>query len=139
MPAKGKSKVSTRQRARIAAGRVGGQTSREIAAETGLSESTVRKQATHPRTVTLVQRLIQRDEKELDAAWAKALQTVKKDLNSKDPAVVRDARRDLLRFITAGDPPLARLELAPAPEGSIYTLEELLSTMRTHDLSDAGS
>jgi hypothetical protein len=57
MPAKNKSRVSDKQRAVIAAGRVQGKTAAVVASETGLSESTVRKQSIDVRTQTLIQEL----------------------------------------------------------------------------------
>jgi hypothetical protein len=45
------------------------------------------------------------------------------------PDLVIQARRDMLRFATAGDPPLLRI--APADNsGGHFTLEELLTSYR---------
>jgi len=127
MPSKGKSPVTTQQRGRIAAGRVSGKTSATIAAETGLSESTVRKQAVDPRTVTLIQKLKSRDEAQLDRIWKKTIRVIEEDLDNGDPGVRGRAARTAVNVIAAGDPPLARLEVSQNGAGD-FTLEELLAT-----------
>ena len=65
MPVKGKSKVTDRQRAQIAAGKIAGKSHRAIAAETGLAKTTVDHQATDPRVSTLTLRLKRQDEERL--------------------------------------------------------------------------
>ena len=129
MPAKGKTRVTERQRARIAAGRVAGKPAREIAEETGLSKSTVDHQALDPRTATLTLRLKRRDEAKLDEAWSLSIASILKHLKSGKAELVIGARRDLFRLLPLGDPPLLRI--APADNsGGDCTLEELLQTYR---------
>lgn len=131
MPSKGKSPVTPGQRGRIAAGRLAGKTSATIAEETGLSESTVRKQGIDPRTSVLILRLKARDEERLERGWNLAIQTILKDLGSKHPTIVREARRDFLRYLTAGDPSLAVARITPNEPGrGDFTLEELLIAYR---------
>jgi hypothetical protein len=129
MPAKGKSKVSDQQRSKIAARKLIGKTAREIARETGLAVRTVERQATDPRTVTFIMRQRHRDERYLEQAWRLGLASVLVHLRSGVPELVIQARRDMLRFATAGDPPLQRI--APADNsGGDFTLEELLISYR---------
>ena len=95
MPAKGTSKVSQKQRAKIAAGRIAGKTASRIAAETGLSESTVKKQVSDPRTVTIIQGWKTRQRQQIDQALDLTLRSLLRDLKSRDndlcgtPAVTR--------------------------------------------------
>ncbi|MGH9558688.1 MAG: hypothetical protein ACRD30_05560 [Bryobacteraceae bacterium] len=121
--------MTDRQRTKIAAGRVSGKTSREIAAETNLSESAVRKQAADPRTKTLIQRLKERDETRLSTMWTLALNSIQERLLHQNPSIQCDATRDLYRFLNAGDPPLARLDPVD-DKGGDFTLEELLTVYR---------
>lgn len=130
MPAKGKSRVTSAQRKTIALGRLKGKTAKVIAAETGLSASAVHKQGIDKRTQTLVQRLKAEHTPQLERTYAKSLNAIEADVLSIDPAVSRDARRDLLKFVEAGDPPLARLELNAGDGERECTLEELLVIYR---------
>jgi len=130
MPAKGKTRVTERQRAHIAAGRLLGKPAREIAEEVGLSKSTVDHQAHDPRTATLTLRLKRRDEDKLDQAWTLSIASILRDLKSKKAELVIGARRDLFRLLPLGDPPLLRI--APADSaGGDFTLEELLQSYRS--------
>jgi hypothetical protein len=126
VPAKNKSRVSDKQRAVIAAGRVEGKTSAVIASESGLSESTVKKQATDQRTKVLIQRLKARDEEQLDRIWKKVLDKTEKMIDDADPVVALRASKLGLDLVTASDPPLARLELNAGDGERECTLEELL-------------
>jgi hypothetical protein len=126
VPAKNKSRVSDGQRAVIAAGRISGKTSAQIAAKAGLSESTVKKQATDKRTKVLIARLKDRDEAQLDRIWRKALNRCEGLIDDKDSIVALRASKLAVDMVTAGDPPLARLELNVADGERECTLEELL-------------
>jgi hypothetical protein len=143
VPFKGKTKLTDSQRRKIATGKVAGKTSREIAADAGLSESTVKKQASDPRTITLIQKLIARDAEQLDRMWQKSLKSIEKDLDSKDSSLAISARRDFLKFAVAGDPPLARVDPASISGDGLYSLEELLTSWRRFEQqsqeSDAGA
>jgi hypothetical protein len=130
MPAKGKGKITPEQRGKIARGKLSGKTSSQIAAETGLADRTVRRQATDPRTLTLIQELKQEQDKPLRRAFARSVETIEEHLEHEDPAVVRDARRDLVRIVEAGDPPLARLELPRDNSRGDFTLVELLAVYK---------
>ena len=50
------------ERIKIAQGKLAGKTARQIAADTGLSESSVERASKDPRTSLLIQRLKERDE-----------------------------------------------------------------------------
>jgi hypothetical protein len=129
MPAKGKTKVTDAQRRQIAAKKLIGKTARTIAKETGLAQKTVEKQAGDPRTSMFILRQRHRSEKHLEQAWDLGLASILVHLRSGVPELVIQARRDMLKFATAGDPPLLRV----APEdtsGGDFTLEELLSSYR---------
>jgi hypothetical protein len=129
MPAKGKSRVTDSQRAKIAAGRVAGKSAKAIAAETGLSKSTVDHQATDPRVSTLALRFKQKDQARLEQAWDLAVNSILKHLRSKSSELEINARRDLMRLLVLGDPPMLRV--APVDSsGGDCTLEELLKSYR---------
>ena len=51
-------------------------TARQIAADTGLSESSVEKASKDPRTSLLIQRLKERDEEVLLRCWKKAVASI---------------------------------------------------------------
>lgn len=106
-----------------------GATAAQIAPEVGLSESAVAKQARDPRTVTLIQRLKSQHEPQLCRTFAKSLNGIEKDVSNIDPDVRRHARSQLLKVITAGEPPLARIE-AGGNTGGDFTLEELIVSYR---------
>ena len=129
MPAKGKSRVTDSQRTKIAAGRVGGKTSRQIAKETGLAMTTVDHQASDPRVSTLALRFKRKDEDKLEQAWNLAVGSILKHLKSQSADLVIDARRDLMRLLVLGDPPMLRVAPVDNSEGD-FTLEELLATYR---------
>jgi hypothetical protein len=130
VPAKGKSRVTNRQRATIAAGRLEGKTSAEIASDAGLAESTVRRQATDQRTRVLIQRLKERDEEQLDRIWRKALNRCEKLIAHPNAIVALRASKLAVDMVSAGDPPLARLELNTSDGERECTLEELLNIYR---------
>jgi|ERR1700733_3355454 len=129
MPAKGKTKVTDAQRAAIAAGKLAGKPAKRIAAETGLAKSTVDHQANDPRTSTLTLRLKGKDEARLEEAWDLTVKSILADLKSNSPEFVIAARRDLMRLLPLGDPPLLRI--APQDAQGDFTLEELLMAYRS--------
>jgi len=131
MPAKGKTKVNDEQRRRIAAKRLAGATAKTIAEDEGLAVSTVKKQSLDPRTATFILRQRQRSEKDLEDAWDLGVASILIDLKSSKPELVIAARRDLLKFATAGDPPLMRIVADDTSQGH-FTLEELLTEMHRH-------
>ena len=132
MPAKGTTRVTGSQRLAIAHGKIAGKTAAEIAADTGLAPVTVDKQSRDPRTQTLIQHLKIEHEEPLRRAFARSLETIEEHLNIEDAAVVRDARRDLMKIMEAGDPPLSRLEVAKdkTTTSGNFTLAELLGTLK---------
>src|SRR5215467_4620108 len=132
MPAKGTTRVTGSQRRAIAHGKIAGKTAADIAAETGLAPVTVDKQSRDPRTQTLIQHLKIEHEEPLRRAFVRSLETIEEHLDSDDASVVRDARRDLMKIMEAGDPPLSRLEVAndKTTTSGDFTLAELLSTWR---------
>lgn len=138
MPAKGKSKVSDQQRAQIVTGKLAGKSHRAIAAETGLAKTTVDHQAVDPRVSTLALRFKQRDEARLEQAWDLTVASIVRDLKSKSPELVIAARRDLMRLLPLGDPPLLRV--APTDSsGGDFTMERLLATYRAVGLAKPGA
>ena len=133
MPAKGKSKVTAQQRRRIAAGKSAGKTHRAIAREAGLAVTTVDHQARHPEVVTLTMRLKKEHEPQLVRMYKLSLETMERDIGSKNRGVCAAARAQLLRLLPLGDPPLLRI--APQDPGrGDFTLEELLICYRTASL-----
>lgn len=129
MPAKGKTRVTDEQRRKIAGAKVAGETAKQIAKTTGLSVRTVERQATDPRTATFILQQRKRSEAELQQGWDLAVQSLLAHLRSKDPDLVIAARRDLLKFAIAGDPPLLRVSPEDSDRGD-FTLEELLISYR---------
>jgi hypothetical protein len=129
VPAKGKSRVTAAQRKRIAAGKLVGRTNKQLAGELDLHPDTVGRAATDYRTTTLILSFKARQQRQLDKALDLALQSLLRDLKSNDNDLVVSARRDLLRYVTAGDPPLYRVGDVGSTDGD-FTLEELLQTMR---------
>lgn len=128
MPTKGTSKVTHSQRTKIAAGRLAGKGNKEISAETGLALSTIEHQVFDTRTLTLMQRAKQHHEPELLRLIKRALVVIKKGLYDKDIEVAGRAVDRLRAWVTAGDPPLARLT-DPAhdlPPGDFLVEEALL-------------
>jgi hypothetical protein len=118
------------ERRKIAQGKLAVKTARQIAADTGLSESSVEKGSKYPRTSLLIQRLKERDEEVLARCWKKAVASIESHLDSDDQDLVRDARKDLLRYVTAGDPPQIKMEAPTKAATGDFTLAELLGTLR---------
>ncbi len=85
MPSKGKAKVTDTQRARIAAGKISGRTSKQIAHETGLAPVTVRKQLVRPDTKASIQALKNESAGLISSNFARAQVKIGKMLDSKDP------------------------------------------------------
>jgi len=129
MPAKGKSKVSQRQRQAIAAAKVAGKPNKQIAAALDLHPDTVKKVASDTRTTTLILRLKEKNDAAFGKLWQDMMKGLGKDIRAKDYNERHGARTFLLRAITAGDPPLHRVGDVGGSEGD-FTLEELLLTMR---------
>ena len=130
IPARGKSKISPKQRARIAAGRIAGKPAAKIAAEAGLSESAVKKNVNDYRTVTIIQGWKNRQRRQIDQALDLTLRSLLRDLRSRDNDLVRDARRDVMRISTLGDPRLYPVGDAGGDAGDGVTYEELISEIR---------
>jgi hypothetical protein len=130
MPAKGKSKISDRQRQAIAAAKVAGKPTKAIAKALELHPDTVKKVAGDVRTTTLILRLKEKNDQAFGKLWADMMKGLGSDVRSKDFAMRRDGRNFLLRAITAGDPPLHRVGDVGSSDGD-FTLEELLFSMRT--------
>lgn len=127
---KGTSKVSDKQRAQIAAGKVAGKTHRAIAAETGLAKSTVDHHVSGDmRLATLTMRLKRKHEAKLEQGYGLMVASILRDLKGKTADLQIDARRDLMRLLVLGDPPLLRAA-ATDNSGGDFTLEELLRSYR---------
>jgi len=118
------------ERIKIAQGKLAGKTARQIAADTGLSESSVERASKDPRTSLLIQRLKERDEAVVARCWNKAVASIESHLDSDDQDLVKDARKDLLRYVTAGDPPQIKMEAPTKAASGDFTLAELLSTWK---------
>ena len=130
MPSIGRSRMTDTERRKIAQGKLAGKTARQIAADTGLSESSVEKASKDPRTSLLIQRLKERDEEVLARCWKKAVASIESHLDSDDQDLVKDARKDLLRYVTAGDPPQIKMEAPTKAASGDFTLAELLGTLK---------
>jgi hypothetical protein len=63
--------------------------------------------------------------------WANGAQaSIESHLDSDDQDLVKDARRDLLRYVTAGDPPQIKMEAPTNAASGDFTLAELLGTLK---------
>lgn len=129
MPAKGKTKLTPRQRNAIAQGKLTGKKSKDIAKDAGIAVSTVRNQAHDPRTVTQILTLKQQSEVEFAKMWRDMVTGVAKDIIDTDFSTRQSARVLFLRMLTAGDPPLHRVGDMGSTAGD-FTLEEMLVTLR---------
>ena len=130
MPSIGRSRMTDTERRKIAQGKLAGKTARQIAEEVGLSESSVEKAGKDPRTSLLIQRLKERDVEVLGRCWKKAVASIESHLDSDDQDLVKDARRDLLRYVTAGDPPQIKLAAPTGAASGDFTLAEMLAELR---------
>ena len=130
MPSIGRSRMTDTERIKIAQGKLAGKTARQIAADTGLSESSVERASKDPRTSLLIQRLKERDEHVLARCWKKAVASIDSHLDSDDQDLVKDARKDLLRYVCAGDPPQIKMEAPTKAASGDFTLAELLGTLK---------
>lgn len=112
----------------MAKGRLAGKSIAEIAQETGLAKSTVAHQVFDTRTLTLMQRAKEWHEPELLRLIKRALAVIKKGLYDKDIEVAMRAVDRLRTWVTAGDPPLARLTdpVHDLPPGDLLVEEALL-------------
>lgn len=129
MPAKGKSRISDRQRKVIAAGKILGKKSPQIAKEAGIASQTVRNHAHDPRTVTQILTLKQEHEAEFARMFSDLVKGLGRDIKDKDFPTRHAARGQFLRALTAGDPPLHRVGDMGSVAGD-FTLEEMLVVMR---------
>ena len=56
--------------------------------------------------------------------------SIESHLDDDDQDLVRDARKDLLRYVTAGDPPQIKMEAPTKAASGDFTLAELLGTWK---------
>lgn len=130
MPAKGKNKVTARQRAKIAAGKLAEKSDKEIAAEVDLHPNTVNRISHDARTTTLIGRLKEKHDKEFATIFNSMIKGLGKNMRKhKDAREFNATASVFLRAITAGDPPLHRVGDVGSSAGD-FTLQELLVTMR---------
>jgi len=130
MPSIGRSRMTDTERRKIAQGKLAGKTARQIAEEVGLSESSVEKASKDPRTSLLIVRLKERDQGVLARCWTKAAASIESHLDSDDQDLVKDARKDLLRYVTAGDPPQIKLAAPSDAASGDFTLAEMLHELK---------
>lgn len=112
MPAKGKSRVTDAQRRKLAAGRIRGKTSKQLAADTGLAVSTVKHQVVDPRTRAHAFEIKTENLDAIGRLVKKRIQQLSKELDSRNADVRHNAGNQIIKFACMGDPPLAA---APAP------------------------
>jgi hypothetical protein len=131
---RGKANVNDRQRAQIAAGKVAGKTHQAIAAATGLAVSTVNHHVSSDAQIaTLTLRLKHKYESDLERGYGLAVKSILRHLKGSNAELQIDGRRDLMRLLVLGDPPLLRM--APTDNSAgMFTLEELLSSYRSAQL-----
>ena len=56
--------------------------------------------------------------------------SIESHLDSDDQDLVKDARKDLLRYVTAGDPPQIRMESPTNAASGDFTLAEMLYELK---------
>lgn len=103
MPAKGKTKLSDRQRAVIAVRKAEGKTHDEIGRELALHPSTVKKSAIDPRTQNIIRELKATHYGELLALYKKGLGVLDKLLDDPDPNLRLRAVKVLADVLSAGE------------------------------------
>jgi hypothetical protein len=129
MPAKGKSKVSPKQRATIATGVLQGKRHKDLAAETGLSVYTVDRVAIDPRTKSMIAEYKQQHEAKLREGFSASLKTIRyyigneRTRRKEDGALAIRASSEMIKLITAGE---QKLDVASSGGGD-FTFAELLS------------
>jgi len=126
MPAKGKSRLSDRQKQRIAAGKALGRRHRDIAADTRLAKTTVDHAVLKPETKALIQQFKDENQEQLSRMYKKALGTLDADLDRKAFDARIRSRAQLMGIIQAGDERIAIGDLGAGEDGGKYSLEELL-------------
>lgn len=131
MPAKGKSKITPAQRAKIAAGKLAKKTDKQIGAELDLHPVTVNRAAHDIRTTTMILQLKEKHDQEFAAIFVDMMKGLAKNMKKhEDPREFNATASVFLRAVTAGDPPLHRVGDVGSADGD-FTLQELLVTMRT--------
>lgn len=123
MPAKGKGRMSEATRKTIAAGRLLGKSAKEIGKETGLAEGTIRNNAFHPKTLSMMQEMKSKHSEQLEAGFKKALDRTDKLLASTDETVALRACQTWFELIQAGDPPI---KAVTSERRGDFTYEELV-------------
>jgi len=66
----------------------------------------------------------------LGRCWKKAVASIESHLDSDDQDLVKDARKDLLRYVTAGDPPQIKMEAPTKAASGDFTLAEMLYELK---------
>lgn len=136
MPAKGKSKITDKQRRQIAAGKVLGKTSWQIAKQVEVHPDTVRKAWADERTLTQITELRLKGADQVERIFFKALDNLesefdKKTIKTLEPVDRHRCRMEAYKVGTLGDPPRAAVGKASADntKGDI-TYEEMLIIVR---------
>jgi hypothetical protein len=133
MPFKGKPRVTTKQKAVMAAAKLTGKTSRQVASDVGLHPDTVRRHWGLDESLNL--QLKRQNADTIRTIYREGLKcTLRLIRQRKDGRLALAAVKVGLDYATAGDPPLERVVPPPPPaptDGPIrVTLEELLIVYR---------
>ena len=130
MPPKGKSKITPKQRARIALGVVSGETHAQTARATGLTKKGVDGAAIDPRTKSLIVELKRRHSAKISDMFADSLKTIKYYIGNErtrkreDGSLALRASAQALNIVVAGE---QKLDTEKSTQGD-YTFQELLET-----------
>ncbi len=134
---KGKSNISHNERKQIAAGKLANKTNAQIAQELGRDPDTIKKVSKDERTVTLILALKREYDVKFAEMFKKAVRGLDMRLSSRNKEVQYAAANQLLKYITAGDPPLYRVGDQGTQEGD-FTLEEMMISLRQVSVKKAG-
>lgn len=144
MPAKSKSRIGSLAKAKIAAGKLTGVPAKQIAAETGVSESRINHLGRDPEVRDVMRRILADNQDELSSLFAASCKSLKQDLQAPKFDERERARTQSLKFIelgqskdSAGTPGAAAG--AGAPLLDVLTTYRQLVTMAPSVIAEDGA
>lgn len=133
---KGRKQITEGERRKIARARAAGKSRREIAKELGRPPDTIKHQLANPRTVTLVLAMKERLQPLIEKGFEIAVKNLVKRCADRNKEVQHQAAGMMLKYVTAGDPPLYRVGDQGTQEGD-FTLDEMMVYLRRVSQSKA--
>jgi len=132
-----KQRLSTAQKTVIARGKVEGKPGKQIAAEAGVSQSTVDHARQDPEIRSLIERYTEKYAKRVERLFEVTVDELEHDLKDRKASQAdrRSSREQALELITLADRAAGRIGGAAASqgrsgEGGEYTMTELFATFR---------